>query len=453
MKIIFSLIAVGLVLSSPVLAEPINGGVNLLINNPTDTTQSFDLTLNLPTNLNVIDEGDGHWNSISNKLVFTNLSFTPDESVNLFFKISGEPDSYILSGQMIGEVDSEYLEVDILPFTLILLETGEVIIGPPPEVPPPILLFEPEKLERVAKDIFTPIAVIIGLAAGLASGLAAVNASAPLAAALQSLWTQLLAFFSIFSYNIKKRVPWGRVINSITKKPIPAASVSLIENEFKKIKETQLTDQEGRFGFVTAPGSYYLIVKKRGFQEKTTAVVTVDDSGSSLNIDILLEPIQAYTTKVKLRQIINYILEILEVLNPVFLIVGTLLSTLIYWLLPNNFNLAVLVLYLLLDIIKIILILVIIKSFGQVFDWESNQPISLALIRVFDAKTSWLLATKVSDTKGRYNLLTMPGSYYLTVSHINYEPYQSEIKEINRSSVETTSIKLNRKKVETEASY
>src|SRR3989338_6504879 len=108
MKIIFSLIAVGLVLSSPVLAEPINGGVNLLINNPTDTIQSFDLTLNFPTNLNIIDEGDGHWNSISNKLVFTNLSFTPDESVNLFFKISGEPDSYILSGQMIGEVNGEY---------------------------------------------------------------------------------------------------------------------------------------------------------------------------------------------------------------------------------------------------------------------------------------------------------------------------------------------------------
>ena len=60
------------------------------------------------------------------------------------------------------------------------------------------------------------------------------------------------------------------------------------------------------------------------------------------------------------------------------------------------------------------------KRWGIVYDAESRQPISLAVVRIFDALERRLLETQLTDKDGRFGFLAKPGKYYLEVQKANY---------------------------------
>jgi hypothetical protein len=53
------------------------------------------------------------------------------------------------------------------------------------------------------------------------------------------------------------------------------------------------------------------------------------------------------------------------------------------------------------------------KGWGVVYNSITKQPIDLALIRLYDAKTNRLLGSRVTDKYGRYIFLVEAGSYYM----------------------------------------
>jgi len=56
------------------------------------------------------------------------------------------------------------------------------------------------------------------------------------------------------------------------------------------------------------------------------------------------------------------------------------------------------------------------RGWGVVYNSLTKQPVDLAVVRLFNAKTNQLIATKVSDKEGRYIFVVDLGFYKMTVS-------------------------------------
>jgi hypothetical protein len=55
---------------------------------------------------------------------------------------------------------------------------------------------------------------------------------------------------------------WGIVYDSVSKQPLDPAVVKLIDAKTGKVISTCITNLKGRYGFLTAPGKYKILVKK-----------------------------------------------------------------------------------------------------------------------------------------------------------------------------------------------
>ncbi len=60
------------------------------------------------------------------------------------------------------------------------------------------------------------------------------------------------------------------------------------------------------------------------------------------------------------------------------------------------------------------------QLFGEVYDSITKQPLGLAVLRIYNKATNKLVATKVSDKFGRYDLLLEPGEYRIEVKKPNF---------------------------------
>ena len=298
------------------------------------------------------------------------------------------------------------------------------------------------------QNIVNPI-----LTALMAFGIAVLTATAIQASAVLAVnafsFLQFLDFSRLFTLGLvyfKKRKPWGRVLEKLTGKPVPAALIEVFDAEFKKLKDTQLTDKEGRFGSVMGEGKYFVKVTKDGFYEKETAVITIDKPDQVLNLEIIITPLDQefnldYIKRVNLLDLIK---RLLDKLSPALLVIGTLLSLIALVILPTTFNYILFTVYVLLDILKIYFALHFVKPFGKVLDAFALTALPLAVVRIFDEEKHVLLSTKATDENGRFNFLIAPGKYYLTCVKAGYQPFRSNSIAYTKATLETGDIKLQK---------
>src|SRR3990167_10251718 len=88
--------------------------------------------------------------------------------------------------------------------------------------------------------------------------------------------------FEIYNW-IKKIKPWGTIYDSKSKQPVGLATVRLFSAEEKKLLQTVVTDQEGRYNFLVQPGNYYIEVIKEGFHFPSR-IITSDNDGQYTNL-------------------------------------------------------------------------------------------------------------------------------------------------------------------------
>lgn len=258
----------------------------------------------------------------------------------------------------------------------------------------------------------------------------------------------LYLFLALFG--LKKRgKPWGIVFDSYTKKPIKNAIVRIYDLEFNKLKETQLTDSLGRFGFFAPPGEYYVKVVKPGyiFPSKVSAavyqgasvicyqggkIVRLRGEAVAINIYIPLDPEvkEIHPTRSFVVRALHYVQVFLEWINYPIIIFGTAFSLFVLLVLPTALNGVVFGVYTLLLILKIIMTFYTRESFGIVLDKETGKPVDLAIVRLF--KEGQLVRTAITGISGQFNFLVLPGNYYLTIGKAGYGPHQSETIEVKK---------------------
>lgn len=443
-KVFLLLTVLALVLlANPAFAD--SKGVTLNIQNPGGLLLDGKVVFFIPFGATPVGLSENAvWNETSRELTISLGSFAAQEIKTVNFTLDGPAGPYLLSGKVSGRWPATSVQPEEAFNQTI--ESFRVVLGN--ELPRGILDNFLDNLRSIpeavnfAKNVAVPAAITLGAAGVGAMVNTALSASAELAVAL----SKFLSYLGLGFLRIRKRKPWGRVYNHLTGRPIEGAIVKVLDAKFKKVKETQITDSEGRFGFLVRPGEYYLKISRAGFTDKETQVIKVLGAIQTLNIEIAMESLQAVlpSKSYNILRIVRFFLNLLDRLSPWILALGSILSIITVLIAPSVLAYVVLGVYVLLIILKLVFHEVFFKSFGWVLDRVGEKPLPLAVVRLFDAKKNWLLGTRVTGEDGRFNFLIGPGDYYVTAVKESYKPFQSAATHFNKSGLISYDIKLEK---------
>ncbi len=275
------------------------------------------------------------------------------------------------------------------------------------------------------------------------------NQIAPLAAATTALAVvPALSLLNLLSYlrylflqpllllRRRQRKEWGVVYNTLNKLPVDLAVVRLIEVSGGKVVQSRVTDREGRFAFfVSVPGLYRVEVNKdrfifpskilQGISEDTSFLdlyhgepIHVDVKDTVVAVNIPLDPMGGIE-KTPSRIIWDRSFRQFQVALSQFSIAAGIISLLIT---PTWFVGGLLVL-------QVVLYALFRrlsqpnkpKSWGIVSDLRQKTPVERVIARLFSKQFDKLVATEVTDGKGRYSFLAGPSDYYVTFEKNGYK--------------------------------
>ncbi len=429
-----------------------SGGILLRISNPNGPAINTSITFNIPTEVRPVNLGTNVlWNEALRLLTVSLGNFTASEEKQAQLNFEGEPAGCVIYGALSGQwsppppvgspnwqeevnvslvlPDEQCLPASEVQNLINQLRQGVGGIGG---------FLDQLRQNNLVQQIGLP--AVLGVGAG---GAVATAASAPF------LWNllELLRFVILGLLRFKKRKPWGTIYDETTHQAIAGATVKILDTEFQKVKETQITDGEGRFGFLVLPGSYYLRVAKSGYKDTETSVFNVKDPNKELpNLEVGLSSLTVATSLKKLNwmKTLSEIRRFLYLINPYLLVVGTALSVFMFILFPTIVNYVVLMAYVVLDGIKLWLNYATARPFGRVLDHSNLDPLPLSIVRAFNRGNNWLTSTHVSDEHGRFQFLLTPGNYYVTASKEGYKPFKSPELEFRKPGIVNKDIELRR---------
>jgi len=394
--------------------------------------------------LTLLIEGESSFDTVSIK-VFINpeFVFTPEKSPwqkILTFELSaGEHQIYAKAYDLAGNVSqpSNTLIFNVSPpisptKTIKEIEkTVKEIVGQP----------EVKEATEGTSQIVLPITTALSLgavAASVASAGLSFSHFLPLAHLL--LFTQ----FTLFLFP-KKRRGWGVVYNSLTKQPIDLAVVRLIEAKTGRLLMTKITDKEGRYAFITDPGTYKIVVDKSEYKFPSQVLKDLKEDFKYLNLyqgqeievkekntiitpNIPLDPEKEIKpAKLVIR---DYFISFLKKALP---LTGLVLSFIFFLIIPKLYLLIFFFLHLLLYLlVKYLIISQPKKDWGIVYDKKTKKPLPLAVVRIFEADFNKLLDQQATNIKGEYGFLVGGRKFYLTFYKPGYQEEKSKILDFQK---------------------
>lgn len=333
------------------------------------------------------------------------------------------------------------------PDTIILNTINEILPKPVRDIGDQVgkvvkNLQQNKDVVRVIEEIITPVisTTAIVTATGVATTVTALQLGnvAYLFLRLGYLWFVPVAVG-------KRRKPWGIVFDSTTNQPLKRSIVRLFSREFNKLKETQITDVEGRFGFLVEQGKFFVTVERQGYtfpsQLLRSASVTPfeqiylgdtidvkDSTAQTLAINVPIDPDQRDVPRGRILwlRLLNNIGTWLERISIPLLVIGTLASWATLIVQPETNNYLFLMVYGLLIIMKYLVSHHYEKSWGTVLDAETNEPIELGVVRIYNVRSGTVTGTRVTNASGLFQALVAPGKYYIVVVKSGYQAFQSK---------------------------
>jgi hypothetical protein len=217
------------------------------------------------------------------------------------------------------------------------------------------------------------------------------------------------------------------------------AIVKIYNKEYNRLLESTVTDREGRFGFLTREGTFYLVVKKEGFNFPseykasnfyehiyTGEIIEIKNNSKeaitfNIPVDPQVEPSAKYKMLIFLIKFVKFIRKIripLLILGMIFAVIMLIYVFHIVYVLSIVFYGFVI----LLDYLRTFNA----RPYGVVSDIYGH-PIGMAIIRIYEKKHNRLIETDVADDQGRFKFLVKPGVYYLTAAKPGFVDYKSHV--------------------------
>jgi len=287
--------------------------------------------------------------------------------------------------------------------------------------------------EKFVKQVAGPVAVTGGVAAGFFQLLFASGGAGTWTEVYLLILRQLGAILGFLGVK-KKNKPWGTVYDSVTKRPIDPAYVTVISGSDQIA--TAITDIDGRYGFSLLDGNYSLSAAKTHYRFPSSQLAgqTADEvygdlyfgetfhsgSGEVISKNIPLDPVDFdWNEFVKSNGKFSELFVRHEVTRAkiVRLVYDAGLTASLFYLVfyPSIFNILVPVLYL-----AIYLSGFYYRGRHKVItvkNKETGEPMPFAIIRVFYAGLDQEVKKVVTDMIGRFYLLVRPGTYSLAIDH------------------------------------
>ncbi len=353
-----------------------------------------------------------------------------DHIVNNALKlIKEEPDlsevvSIFTSDASIGEKFSASVNVISGATKEAFLQAGESISDAARKVND---IADNPQVEEVTKEVVAPTVATVAVAT-----------------VVPSLWGIILPFLRyiflqpLLLFGRRKRKEWGVVYNALTKLPIDLATIRLIDLNTGKIKQSRVTDTGGRYLFVVEPGKYKIEVMKQGYTFPTSVLrgiradgefidiyhgedITAEQEHIGLTPNIPVDPVGDHKTprRIVLDKFLRGFQHTISLAGVVFAGVSLYISP----ILSTQIIFAV-------NVILYIAFLRFVKppkprGWGLVSEYGGAE-IKNAVVRLFTKEYNKLVATQVTDSKGRYAFLVGPNDYYVKVTKPGYEEYKSD---------------------------
>lgn len=291
-----------------------------------------------------------------------------------------------------------------------------------------IVLGTSEVLKEIPKNLVDTLSV-----AGIALPTMLVLATQPAAVASipLRLWNLIP---TLLGFKRKKR-PWGTVYDSVTKQPLDPVYVKLTDLSGREVATT-ITDIDGRFGFLAAPGTYRLSANKDNyvFPSQRLAGKGSDELYDNLYFqeeviinnqdDLLIKNIpmdsQSFNwnefEKAKNKNLMKFYskrdLFFAKIASLVF-ILGIISSLVLMLITPAPINFIILGIYGLVLILRAFGIRP--KKPGYVIEKETGFPLSFGIIKIFSAEIGREVSHTIIGKTGKYYTLVPNGEYYMQI--------------------------------------
>lgn len=270
---------------------------------------------------------------------------------------------------------------------------------------------------------------------------------------------RLLFLQPLMLLGLRRRHGWGQVYNALNKLPVDLTTLRLLQADTGQVVQTKVTDQQGRYAFVAAPGRYRIEAVKNNLHFPSTLlsdfkddgrrtdiyhgeIINVTEQDAVITVNIPLDPLGETKPPARLRR-----QQISRLAQLALSWAGLIITLVSFYLSPRWYVAGLLAIHLaLFAIFRRLAVPAKIKSWGIVYDSGTNNPLGKVVARLFNSQFNKLVATQVTDGRGRYYFLAGDDAYYVTYERSPYQPHKTEIIDLHGKESETISldVKLNR---------
>lgn len=85
--------------------------------------------------------------------------------------------------------------------------------------------------------------------------------------------------------------PFGTIRDSFTKHPLPQVIVRIMDKQYNKLLETQITSAKGRYAFIVKRGAYRVMIEKKGYRKVILNFPQINQDGFLLAKDVSMTKI------------------------------------------------------------------------------------------------------------------------------------------------------------------
>ncbi len=285
-------------------------------------------------------------------------------------------------------------------------------------------------------SVVTKTVSTVGVVAGASVSVSTVAFATPVS--FTEIWLIPTRLFGLLLGALgvrRKSRQWGTVYDSVTKRPIDPAYVSLINMKTHKEVMNAITDLDGRYGFLVLPGKYKIVAEKTNYKSPSKQMmgrafdevyndlyfgeeIVVKQEGEIITKNIPMDP-QAFDWNEfnKKKTNLNTFIKAKDILwariSKVLFFVGALISLIALIFAPAPYNFVIAGFYVVTYILNYVVFKT--KKSGILKEKETKLPLSFAIVNIYREGENTPLTKKIADKLGAYYALVPKGNYYIKI--------------------------------------